>query len=159
MAVRPEPGQYVIFTKQAEKMCIGVDSRNGLVLRTYNKVQTDLIWNVWPIPGSDSFYLQHSHFENCVRFSGGGVQLAIQPLQPLNHQFILHIDATGDNYCVINNHDGSQVFDCKKDGKSDGTPIISYAWNKGDNQVWRFAASLALPRGGLSIPEEVASET
>ncbi len=147
MAERPYQGFYFIFTKQSSSLCIGLNS-SALVLKQYAPAAMDLTWCIWPIPASgDSFYLQHLATGNCAHFIKQSAQIAVNPLDITNQTFVLHLDATAENYCVINNHNGSQVFDCKGDGTREGTQIISYPWNQGNNQRWRFVAVGALNRG------------
>ncbi len=54
---------------------------------------------------------------------------------------ILTVDSVKDgNWFALNNNDHKWVLDAKGARNADKTPIITWEWNNGDNQIWRAEA-------------------
>lgn len=76
-----------------------------------------------------------------VRFTGAGQQVVadVTPADAAGRLDCLwRMDDVGGGYFAVNNYDRSQVFDVKGGGCDNGTAIVAWGWNKGDNQRWRF---------------------
>lgn len=152
MSNRPESGFYLIFTAQGNNMCLGLDTTTSprrLVLQKYVPDAIPVLtWAMWPIPGSNMFYLQHFATGDCSRFeSSDDQQVPVRALDPDDTEFVLGVDDVGDGNCAIKNHDLRRVFDCKEASNQEGTPIIGHKWNEGSNQKWRFVVVDALDGG------------
>lgn len=50
------------------------------------------------------------------------------------------IDWVDGCWFALNNHDHSRVADVRGASSDERTPIVSFGWNGGDNQIWRAQA-------------------
>ncbi|WP_341702873.1 hypothetical protein [Ferrovibrio sp.] len=137
-------GSYVIFTKLNPGMCLALDSSNNCVIKNFDNTSDATTWVVQSIAGStQGFYLQHMATRNCIHFGNDG-QVRTQLLPTVGAQastaleYVVTTDDVGDGFCAINNHDHSYVLDVYRSGTNQGNSVVTFHWNKGDNQRWRF---------------------
>ncbi len=143
MPMPPVPGFYAIFVKGNPSFCLGRDGTTyTLAMQTYDPLDKSLLWGVWPIHGSNGFFLQHLETTVCTTFSYSD-HIGLTYLEPGNPDYVMMVDDVGEGYCAINNHNRSLVFDVQSSNYANGTLVVPYRWNGADNQKWQFVRTSA----------------
>ena len=158
--------EVVIFNWNTVKnsapfMVLGVDQTGKLILREPDfAIQDQLVWVLVPNFTAGASYAGYSIVNNALQ------EAAVQPAE--GQQIALGDDPTpyGDKaYCwtlfptgtapngaqlwSIQDYQRGPVMDAAHSGTSEGTPILFWDWNGGDNQQWILnPASTSLSHAG-----------
>ena len=133
-------------------LCLGTttqaDGTHVCSVAKYSHSSPAETWRLVSVPGSaDSlgYYLQHAQTNLLARF-GDSRAITLKNFSPVDHEFFVRLEHTGDGWTAINNHDNSLVMDATGKDPVVGAMVFPNKWNKGDNQRWRFIDSVLLPR-------------
>lgn len=131
-------------------LCLGTtlqgDDTRVCTVAKYNKESSAETWRLVSVPGSvDSlgYYLQHEDTGLLARF-GDSRAVLLKKFSPVDHEFFIRLEHTGDGWTAVNNHDNSLVMDAMGNAPQAGAIVFPNKWNGGSNQRWRFIASVLL---------------
>jgi len=118
---------------------------NNLVQANFSQGDKSQLWtmefNQWE--NGDSLVAAYSIVNAAsglaAMFFGSGRPIIVAPFQLGGPASCWRLDSVGGGgYYAINRWDDSEVMDVQGDSCDPGTPVISWAWNGGDNQRWRL---------------------
>lgn len=145
-------GTYIIVLGTSsggtDWLCLGTkikeDGTRVCCVSKYKKEAKGEEWDLVSVPGAAGalgFYLRHRESGLVTRF-GDANAILLAKIVPVEREFFIRLEHTGDGWVAINNHDNTLVMDAAGKDPTVGAVVFPNKWNKGNNQRWRFVSTV-----------------